>query len=84
VYLVEPDPPDSKTVRLRTTLGLRPEEDLWLELVSYPNRVLARTIIRRIWKDPQFAVHAAALDSLISRRKAGYQATLAYARLKPV
>jgi hypothetical protein len=83
-FLVDPDPPNPKTTRLRTTLGLRPEEDLWVEFVSYPNRRLMRNIIRRIWKDPQFAVHASALDGLVSRRKAGYPATLAYARLKPV
>jgi hypothetical protein len=84
VFLVDADPPDPKTARLRTTLALRPGEDLWVELVFYPSKVRGRNIIRQIWKDPQFAVHAAALDGLVSRRKAGYQAMLAYARQKLV
>lgn len=84
VFLVDPDPPNPKTRRLRALLALRPDEDLWVELVFYPNRVRARNIIRRIWKDPQFAVHAAALDRLVSRRRPGYNGTLAYASLKPV
>jgi hypothetical protein len=63
---------------------LRPTEDLWVEFVFYPKKALMRSIIRQIRKDPQFAVHAAALDGLVSRRKAGYPATLAYARLKLV
>jgi hypothetical protein len=82
VFLIDQDPMNAKTTRLRTILGLRTEEDLWLELVFYPNRVSMRNIIRRIWIDPQFGGYAATLDSLISRRKAGYEATVAYAALK--
>lgn len=65
-------------------MGLRPEEDLWLELVFYPNRARMRAIIRRIWKEPEFGLHAGALEGLISKRKAGYVATLAYAALKQI
>jgi hypothetical protein len=82
VFLVDQDPMNTKTARLRTIMGLRPEEDLWLELVFYPNRGSMRNIIRRIWNDPQFGGHAATLEGLISRRKAGYEATVAYAALK--
>ena len=84
VFLVDPDPTNPKTARLRTILGLRPEEDLWLELVFYPNRVRMRNIIQRISKDPQFMASAGALDGLTSRRKAGYEAILAYGTLKPI
>jgi hypothetical protein len=84
VFLVSPDPENPKTARLRTVMGLRPEEDLWLELVFYPNRTRMRAIIRRIWKEPRFALHAEALDGLISKRKVGYAATLAYASLKQI
>jgi hypothetical protein len=84
VFLVDPDPKNVKTARLRTIMGLRPEEDLWLELVFYPNRARMRAIIRRIWKVPGFGPHAIALEALISKRKAGYDATLAYAALKQI
>jgi hypothetical protein len=84
LFLIDPDPANAKTVRLRATLGLRPAEDLWLELVFYPNRVRLRSIIRRIWKEPQFTANVAAMDALISHRKTGYDATLAYATLSSV
>lgn len=84
LFLIDPDPKEPTTTRLRTTLRLRPDEDLWLELVFYPNRARMRKIIRQIWKEPGFTVNAAALDRLISRRRTGYQATLAYATLASV
>ena len=81
LYLVDPDPSNPKTARLRAILGLRPNEDLWMELVFYPNRARMRSIIRRVWKQPGVRVNAGALDDLLSTRKAGYQATIAYAAL---
>ena len=51
-FLVDHDPTQSKTPRLRSILGLRPEEDLWVELAYYPNKVRMKNIIRRIWKQP--------------------------------
>ena len=82
VFLVDPDPAKPKTARLRAILGLRSDEDLWVELVFYPNRVRMRNIIRRIWQHPQVRANADALDGLVSRRKSGYQATIAYATIK--
>ena len=84
VFLVDPDPPHPKTRRLRTTLGLRPDEDLWLELVFYPDKVQMLKIIRRIWTQPRFIKSSEAINRLISRRKPGYDATLAYARLRQI
>lgn len=81
-FLIDQDPPHPKTPRLRTVLGLKPEEDLWVELAYYPNKVRMRNIIRQIWKHPQFNTYAPALDSLLSKRKIGYQATIAYSRLQ--
>jgi len=63
---------------------LRREEDLWLELAFYPNRVRMRNIIRRIWKRPQLAANAAVLERLLSKRKTGYEATLAFGKLRAV
>ena len=82
VFLVDADPTKTKTARLRAILGLRPDEDLWMELVFYPNKVRMRTIIRRIWNHPQVTANADALAGLVSSRKSGYQATLAYATLQ--
>ena len=81
LFLIDPDPAKPKTVRLRTSLQLNADEDLWLELVFYPNRASMKKIIRQIWKEPGFTLPASALDKLISRRRAGHQATLAYATL---
>ena len=63
---------------------MRPQEDLWVELTFYPNKVLMKKIIGKIWKLPQFNTLANALDTLVSKRKIGYQGTLAYARLQEV
>src|SRR5215467_657207 len=38
VFIVDPDPANPKTARLRIILGLRSEEDLWMELAFYPNK----------------------------------------------
>jgi len=84
VYLVDPDPANARTTRLRILLGLRPDEDLWIELVYYPSRVRMRQIIAQIWKHPVVVADAQALDALLSNRKTGYQATIAYAALKAI
>ena len=82
VFLVEQDSPNPKTQRLRSILGLRPQEDLWVELTSYPNKVRMKGIVRKIWKQPQFIKHASKIESLLSKRKIAYQGTLAYAALQ--
>lgn len=82
VFLVEQDPPNPKTPRLRNILGLRPQEDLWVELTFYPDTIRMKGIIRKIWKQPQFIKHASKIESLVSKRKVGYQGTLAYAALQ--
>ena len=69
-------------MRLRSILGLSPEEDLWLELVFYPNQVRMREIIHEIWQHPRVVANARVLDALLSSRKPGYQATVAYAALR--
>ena len=84
VFLVDRDPVNPKTARLRTIFGLRPQEDLWVELTFYPNKTRMRSIIRRIRKQPHFIADADALDRLISKRKIGYQAMLAIAQLRSV
>ena len=61
---------------------MRREEDLWLELAFYGSKTGRRNIIRRIWKHPQVIASARALDGLLSRRRAGYQATVAHAQLR--
>jgi len=81
VYLVDPDPPETPTRRLRATLDLRADEDLWIELAFYPDRAAMRKIIKRIWRSQDFAERATELDSLLSTRRSGYDATVALAML---
>ena len=81
VFLVEPEPTGQESVRLREILGVTPEEDLWVEFVCYASKSRMRSIIRRIWKNPQVVEASNELDGLISTRKPGYRATLAHARL---
>ncbi len=84
VFLINPEPPNRRVSRLRSVLGVKPDEDLWAEFVFYPNRVRMRAIIRRIWKDREFVATAGLLERFISRRKPGYQGTVAIARLQPI
>lgn len=82
VFLADPDPRTTRTVRLRRLLGLKPEEDLWVELAFYPNKTRMRSIIRQIWTHPQIEAVMSPLTPLYSRRKPGYEATLAYLTLQ--
>jgi len=84
VFLVDPKSPNRKVPRLRTLLDVRPDEDLWVELVFYPNRARRRTTIRRIWNDQEFVATVGPLEQLISRRKLAYGGTVANASLKPI
>jgi hypothetical protein len=83
-FIVNADPVHPKTPRLRKILGLKLEEDLWMELVFYPNKARMKRIIRQIWNDPEFAKVAGSTDKLLSKRKIGYEATLAYGSLQQV
>ena len=78
IFLVDQDPPDAKSPRLRKILGVQPKEDLWAEIVFYPNRRLMKTIIARIWKDGKFQANAKKLDRLVCRRVPEYQGVVAY------
>ena len=82
VFLADPDPKKTSTVRLRRLLGLKPEEDLWVELAFYPDKTRMRSIIRQIWKHPQIETVMRPLGPLLSKRKPGYEATLAYLTLQ--
>lgn len=82
VYLTDPDQRNTRTVRLRRLLGLKPEEDLWVELTFYPNKTRMRSIIREIWKHPRIGTVMSPIAPLLSKRKLGYEATLAYLMLQ--
>lgn len=84
VYLANPDSHRTEGVRLRRVLGLRRKEDLWVELAFYSNSREMRATIRKIWKYPQFQAMANSLSPLLSRRRAGYEATIALLTLKDV
>lgn len=84
VFIVDHDPRHSKTQRLRKTLGLSRDEELWVELTFYPSKTRMRAIMKKIWKQPDFLACARALERLISKRKPGYEATVAYAHRKAV
>jgi len=83
-FLVDADPAHPKTARLRKILGLKPEEDLWMELVFYPNKERMKSIIKQIWNEPEFTKVAGSTDKLLSKRKVGYEATLAYGSLQQI
>lgn len=84
LFIVNRDSANPKTIRLRKMLGVNSKEDVWLELAFYPNKAEMKKIIRRIWSQPKFESVASGLDQLISKRKRGYEATLAYASLQSV
>ena len=82
VYLVNSDQVKSRTPRLGKILGVRADEDLWIELAFYADKLGMRRIIQQIWKQPKFIKIAGGLDGLYSRRKLGYEGTLAHALLQ--
>lgn len=82
VFLADPDQKKTSTVRMRRLLGLKLEEDLWVELTFYPNKTRMRSIIHDIWKHPQIEKVMSPLGPLLSKRKPGYEATLAYLMLQ--
>ena len=84
VFIVDPDPPNPKTPRLRSVLGLKRNEELWVELAFYPSKVRMRNIISRIWQHASVLAAARTLEPLLSKRKPGYLATIAYAKRRAV
>ena len=84
VFLADPDTKQTKTVRLRRLLGLKLGEDLWIELTFYPDKLRMRGIIRKIWEHPQIEEVMSPLAHLVSKRRPGYEATLAYLMLQGV
>jgi len=81
VYLVDRDPLVTPTQRLRATLDLQPDEDLWIEVAFYRDRAAMRKTIKRIWQSPDFAKPVTELGGLLSARRIGHDATVALAML---
>lgn len=84
MFLVDADPAHPKTLRMRKMLGVNSGEDVWLEMTFYPSKIEMKKIIGQVWKHPRIADPMSQLDPIISKRKRGYEATLAYATLQSV
>ena len=82
LFLTNPDPPDANSSRLRKTLGVRSDEDLWVELTFYPDKALMKRIIAEIWKDQTFLSLAKRLDPIVSKRLPGFQGIVAILTLQ--
>ena len=54
---------------LRRALGVRPDEDLWLELAFYPSIRRGRSIIRSLRKDPEVRATALTAEGYNIRRR---------------
>src|SRR5215469_14700216 len=55
-FLVDADPPNAKTMRLRKSLGVSAKEDVWIELALYPNEVAMKKTSDRygviqVWRE---------------------------------
>jgi len=70
LYLLsQPTRPLAWPEHLRRALGVRPDEDLWLELAFYPSIRRGRTTIRTLRKDPEIGEKAAAAEGYNLRRR---------------
>jgi hypothetical protein len=78
------DAPTLKSLRMKRTLDVSLDEDLWLEMAFYPNRPSMMKIIRQLRHDKEFKAGARELNRLVSRRIHGYQGAMALALLQKI
>jgi hypothetical protein len=62
--------------RLRTVMGVKGDEDLWVELVICPSARADRSILRQLWNDQGFAATVNDAERLNSKRKGGWVVSL--------
>ena len=54
LFLLEAEPRHRRRPKsLRRTLGVRTDEELWLELAFYASRSAMRTTLRELWDNPR-------------------------------
>lgn len=69
---------------MKRILGVRLDEDLWVELAFYPQRSSMMTIVRQLRHDKDFKGSTRELDRLVIRRIHGYQGAMALALLQGI
>ena len=84
IFLAYEDAPTIKPLRMKRTLDVGLDEDLWVELAFYPNRPSMMKIVRQLPHDKEFTAGARALNRLMSRRIQGYQGAMALALLQKI
>ena len=84
IFLAYEDAPIVKSLRMKRTLGVGLDEDLWVELTFYPHRPSMMTIVRQLRHDTEFKTGTRELDRLVTRRIRGYQGAMALARLQEI
>lgn len=67
---------------LRDSLGVRPDEDIWLELAFYPSDSARRRLIRTLWGTARVPQLARRVERLTRRRKGCW--TLALGTREPI
>jgi len=70
LFLTWVDAPSAKSRRFRKTLGVKPGEDLWMELAFFPSRPSMLRTVREMRRRPEFKAIAKSLDALVSKRPA--------------
>lgn len=77
LFLLERRPrPRRRPENLRSAIGARTDEDVWLELTFYPSAKSRRRILRALWANSQVARLAGAVESLnLTRKRAWTLAT---------
>jgi hypothetical protein len=84
LFLAYEDAPTVKSLRMKRTLDVSLDEDLWVELAFYPNRPSMMKIVRELRHDKEFKAGARELNRLVSRRIHGYQGAMALALLQKI
>ena len=84
IFLAYEDAPTIKPLRMKRTLDVSLDEDLWVELAFYPNRPSMMKIVRQLRHDKEFKAGARELNRLMSRRIQGYRGAMALALLQKI
>ncbi len=84
LFLLEPRPRRRTSPQnLRTALGVKSDEDLWLELAFYRNPSARRRTLRSIWEDPRVARTAGRVEALNRTRNRSWTVALGRATTRP-
>ena len=67
---------------LRHVLGVRPDEDLWLELAFYRGPSAMRGTLRRLWRTPQVVEAAGRIEALNRKRSRSWTLAVGQSTLR--